>query len=195
MPNGTACAAGASRASRCLKRGGWQWQHTQMTDPARVARLWLALAVATLWMISVGSDLELGTVSDAADLPEMPALAGGWRSHAGPAHAAVSPGLAVAAGAGHPWAARAAAPAAGARTVARRPGPASVAAAASQTLILCLYVKTYPKRVGVVGAAAPRLFVLRVTHLFRREAGQWKLIHRHADPLAAKTPPEAILRG
>ena len=27
-----------------------------------------------------------------------------------------------------------------------------------------------------------------------REAGQWKLIHRHADPIGAKTPPEAILR-
>ena len=24
--------------------------------------------------------------------------------------------------------------------------------------------------------------------------GAWKLIHRHADPIAAKTPPEAILR-
>jgi hypothetical protein len=37
-----------------LKRGGWQWQQTRMTDPARVARLWLALALATLWAVSVG---------------------------------------------------------------------------------------------------------------------------------------------
>ena len=40
------------------KRGGWQWQYTRMTDPARVSRLWLALAVATLWMVSLGSVAE-----------------------------------------------------------------------------------------------------------------------------------------
>src|SRR5438445_12835912 len=28
-----------------LKRGGWQWQSTRMTDPARVERMWLVLAV------------------------------------------------------------------------------------------------------------------------------------------------------
>jgi hypothetical protein len=53
---------------KCIKRGGWQWQHTRMTDPARVTRLWLALAVATLWIVSLGSDLEVGPT------PELPAL-------------------------------------------------------------------------------------------------------------------------
>jgi ketosteroid isomerase-like protein len=28
--------------------------------------------------------------------------------------------------------------------------------------------------------------VLRVTHVYRREDGDWKLVHRHADPLATK---------
>jgi hypothetical protein len=37
-----------------LKRDGWQWQATKMTDAGRAERLWLALAVATLWVVSVG---------------------------------------------------------------------------------------------------------------------------------------------
>jgi hypothetical protein len=41
-----------------LKRDGWQWQHTRMTDPARAARVWLVLAVATLWAVSVGGAAE-----------------------------------------------------------------------------------------------------------------------------------------
>ena len=45
---------------KCFKRGGWQWQYTQMSAPDRAARLWLALAVATLWMVSVGGALEVG---------------------------------------------------------------------------------------------------------------------------------------
>ena len=39
---------------KLTKRGGWQWQRTRMTHPARAARLWLAAAVATLWLVSVG---------------------------------------------------------------------------------------------------------------------------------------------
>jgi hypothetical protein len=33
---------------KVTKRGGWQWQRTRMIHPDRAARLWLALAVATL---------------------------------------------------------------------------------------------------------------------------------------------------
>ena len=35
---------------------------------------------------------------------------------------------------------------------------------------------------------------LRVTHLFRKENGEWKLLHRHADPLVGKTAPGAVLQ-
>jgi hypothetical protein len=43
---------------KITKRGGWQWQRTRMTDPQRAARLWLAVAVATLWLLSVGGIAE-----------------------------------------------------------------------------------------------------------------------------------------
>jgi hypothetical protein len=43
---------------KITKRGGWQWQRTRMTDPQRAARLWLAVAVATLWLLSVGGAAE-----------------------------------------------------------------------------------------------------------------------------------------
>jgi len=61
---------------KCTKRGGWQWQQTQMREPNRVARLWLAMAVATLWMITVGSELELGPSSAEVDLPDLRPLLG-----------------------------------------------------------------------------------------------------------------------
>jgi hypothetical protein len=43
---------------KITKRGGWQWQRTRMNDPDRAARLWLAVAVATLWLLSVGGAAE-----------------------------------------------------------------------------------------------------------------------------------------
>ncbi len=43
---------------RALKRLGWQWQRTRRTDPDRVARHWLVLAVATLWVVATGTREE-----------------------------------------------------------------------------------------------------------------------------------------
>jgi Transposase DDE domain len=64
------------QAFKCTKRGGWHWQQTQMREPARVRRLWLAMAVATLWMITIGSDLEVGPGETAPDLPDLRPLLG-----------------------------------------------------------------------------------------------------------------------
>jgi hypothetical protein len=66
---------------KCLKRGGWQWQYTRMEDPARAERLWLALALATWWLLSVGGEAEAALPT--ATLPPMPGAARrqgkGWR--------------------------------------------------------------------------------------------------------------------
>lgn len=51
---------------RQTKRAGWQWHQTRMTDPHRAMRHWLAISVATLWVVSVGGEL------DAARDPQTP---------------------------------------------------------------------------------------------------------------------------
>jgi hypothetical protein len=40
------------------KSGGWQWQHTRRLDPERAERLWLAIALATWWLLSVGGEAD-----------------------------------------------------------------------------------------------------------------------------------------
>jgi hypothetical protein len=53
------------------KRGGWQWHQTKMVDPARAERLWLAIAVATLWVVSVGGMADASLpVSSLEALPQ-----------------------------------------------------------------------------------------------------------------------------
>jgi hypothetical protein len=41
---------------RDVKSDGWQWHKTRLREPARAERLWLAMAVATLWVVTMGSD-------------------------------------------------------------------------------------------------------------------------------------------
>src|SRR3989449_2260851 len=61
---------------KITKRAGWQWQRTQMTKPERAARLWLAVAVATLWLLSVrgeaGATVPASTVLDVTTLGPAP---------------------------------------------------------------------------------------------------------------------------
>ena len=53
------------------KRGGWQWQQTRISDPERASRIWLAVAVATLWVVSVGGEADATLpVSNLEALPE-----------------------------------------------------------------------------------------------------------------------------
>ena len=52
----------SNHAVECLfkdmKRGGFGWHHTKMTHPQRAERLWLAIAVATLYLVSIGGQAE-----------------------------------------------------------------------------------------------------------------------------------------
>lgn len=41
-----------------VKRGGWHWEQSKMTRPERAERLWLVMAVATLWVLSVGGEAD-----------------------------------------------------------------------------------------------------------------------------------------
>lgn len=43
---------------KVVKRAGWQWHKTRMTDPGRAARVWVAVAVATVWVVEVGGLAE-----------------------------------------------------------------------------------------------------------------------------------------
>ena len=57
---------------KITKRAGWQWQRTHMTKPERAARLWLAVAVATLWLLSVGGEAD--ATLPASTVPDVTAL-------------------------------------------------------------------------------------------------------------------------
>ncbi|MDQ0240556.1 nuclear transport factor 2 family protein [Arthrobacter bambusae] len=36
---------------------------------------------------------------------------------------------------------------------------------------------------------------LRVTTIFRREDGEWKVVHRHADPILSPRPIESLVQS
>jgi ketosteroid isomerase-like protein len=54
-----------------------------------------------------------------------------------------------------------------------------VAAGASTDLA---YTVGYERNVAITNGER-REYVLRATHVYRRENGQWRIVHRHADPV------------
>ena len=54
-------------------------------------------------------------------------------------------------------------------------------------------VERYRAKVGGGEELAP--IALRVTSIFRREDGDWKIVHRHADPITTAQPAESVIRG
>lgn len=45
------------------------------------------------------------------------------------------------------------------------------------------YLLAIERTTAAVGDAEPKAYTLRSTTIFRREDGDWKIVHRHADPL------------
>jgi hypothetical protein len=43
---------------RMTKRGGWQWHRSRMEEPDRASRVWLAISVATIWLLSAGGEAD-----------------------------------------------------------------------------------------------------------------------------------------
>jgi ketosteroid isomerase-like protein len=43
------------------------------------------------------------------------------------------------------------------------------------------YTVGYERSTGSVSESADRTITLRVTHVYRQEDGEWKIVHRHAD--------------
>jgi hypothetical protein len=72
----TACWYGVrawiAQGLKITKRAGWQWQRPHLTQPERAARLWLAVAVATLWLLSVGGEAD--ATIPARPVPDVTAL-------------------------------------------------------------------------------------------------------------------------
>jgi hypothetical protein len=50
-------------------------------------------------------------------------------------------------------------------------------------------------RVKVAGAEEHSPSSLRATTIFRREDGEWKFAHRHADPITGARSPESLIQA
>ena len=68
----------------------------------------------------------------------------------------------------------------------------NVATVISLDLAYTVEIESYRARVG--GAAEIVPVAVRVTTIFRKEDGAWKVTHRHADPITAPRPPESVVQ-
>ena len=64
---------------------------------------------------------------------------------------------------------------------------------ATPDLAYVLHLERAQVRLAGTSAMAPS--TLRVTMIFRREGAEWKVAHRHADPIASPRPATTILNA
>jgi ketosteroid isomerase-like protein len=67
----------------------------------------------------------------------------------------------------------------------------NVSTVVSDDLAYVVEIESYRARVGRADEITP--VGVRVTTIFRREDGAWKVLHRHADPITAPRPPESVI--
>jgi ketosteroid isomerase-like protein len=68
-----------------------------------------------------------------------------------------------------------------------------VAECITADLAYILEVEHYEARVGGSEAVTP--VVLRVTTVLRPQAGGWKIVHRHADPITSARPAASVIQA
>lgn len=68
----------------------------------------------------------------------------------------------------------------------------NVATVVTPDLAYAVEIESYRARVGGAEEIAP--VAVRVTTIFRREDGAWKVVHRHADPITAPRSPESVIQ-
>lgn len=62
---------------------------------------------------------------------------------------------------------------------------------ATADLAYIVEIERYRAKVGSAHEVVP--FSLRVTTIFRREDGEWRVVHRHADPITSPRPDESVV--
>jgi ketosteroid isomerase-like protein len=68
----------------------------------------------------------------------------------------------------------------------------NVSTGIASDLAYTVEIESYQARVG--GAEEITPVAVRVTTIFRREEDTWKVVHRHADPITARRPPESVIQ-
>ena len=68
----------------------------------------------------------------------------------------------------------------------------NVSTVVADDLAYTVEIESYRAHVGGGEEVTP--VSVRVTSVFRREDGVWKLLHRHADPITAPRPPESVIQ-
>jgi len=68
----------------------------------------------------------------------------------------------------------------------------NVSTVVTADLAYTVEIERYTARVG--GAEEITPVALRVTTVYRREDGVWKVVHRHGDPITTPRPAESVLQ-